>query len=342
MLRQYLFFLFLALVLALYGVAGPVGGGAPRRRDLWPGETPQFIDLNGDGALDAVGFAEDVLVRDARSEHMRRVAAYDGKTGERLWSTPYIGSFESAVGMRMGLVHGHVVVVDAGGDARAFKVDGEAPLWTMNLGERLAVVCSGDPGQVVLETVDRRSVAIDLASGAARPAAVPSPCITDAVALPAVIRSEATTRDEHRRRRDKPSVDGMRVDASLAVSPEVRVVLGDKTPGTRVPMVAVLHGEALAWASPVPARDPLRASGSTDDLAAADDRAVFVFYELAYKPHVAAFDLADGRRMWDVAMPESVNALVPVQDRVYVVYWTALDVLDRETGELRHRIGEII
>lgn len=341
MLRQFLFFLFPVLALALYALAGPVGGGVPHRRDLWPGEVPQFVDLNGDGALDLVGFADDVLVRDAHSEHMRRVAAYDGKTGERLWSTPYLGSFESAIGMRMGLVHDHVVVVDAGGEARVFKAGGEAPLWTMNLGERLAFVCNGDPGQVVLETVDGRGVAIDLASGATRPATAPSPCATDAVALPAVIRSEATAREE-RSRQDRPSVEGMRVDASLDVSPEVRVVLGDKTPGTRVPMVAVLRGGALAWASPVPAHDPLRASGPTDDLAAADDRAVFVLYELAYKPRVAAFDLADGRRMWDVAIPERVKALVPVQDRVYVVYWTALDVLDCETGELRHRIGEII
>lgn len=98
---------------------------------------------------------------------MRRVAAYDGTTGERLWSTPYLGSLKSTIGMRIGLVHDHGIVVDAGGEARVFKHGDEAPLWTMNLGERLAVVCNGDQGQVVLETVDGRGVALDLAVAAA-------------------------------------------------------------------------------------------------------------------------------------------------------------------------------
>ena len=337
--RQLRFFLF--PVLALYAVACDLNEGAPHRRDLWQGEVPQFLDFNGDGALDPVGLVSDVLVRGADAEILRRVAAYDGTTGERLWSTPYLGSLKSTIGMRMGLVYDHVIVADAGGEARVFKHGGEAPLWTMNLGERLAAVCNGDQGQVVLKTVDGRGVALDLASGAARPATAPSPCTTDAVALSAAILSTEMSR-EARMRRNGPSVEGMHVEAWLDVSPQVRVVVGDKTPGTRVPMVAVLHGEALAWASPMPAQDPLRASGSIDNLAAADDRAVFVVYELAYEPRVTAFDLADGRRMWDVAVPKGVRALVPVQDRVYVVQSSALDVLDRETGELRHRIGEVL
>ena len=88
----------------------------------------------------------------------------------------------------------------------------------------------------------------------------------------------------------------------LAVSPKVRVILGDKRPGTRAPMVAMNQGEALAWARLLPAHDPSQARWPTDDLAAADDRAVVVLHEFAYEPRVAAFDLADGWRMWDVAV----------------------------------------
>lgn len=307
--------------------------GAPAASiDIWEGghAVPQFADFNGDGTLDLFGWV---------SESSRRslVAAFDGETGAVLWRTPELT--EKAYESWMRLVAGRVVVVDESGKVQAFKPGDTSSPWTTELGERADQICSGDPEQVIVRTTDKRVVAIDLRTGAARPAAPPTACKTDAATLPAVIRTPDIAWHEHlTRRSSRPSVEGMSSESVLAVSPEVHVHLGEKAQGTPVPMLAMLRGEQVVWSTPVPAENPLEARMSHDQIGAADDRGALVLYTLNHDERVAAFAAADGRRLWDLAA-EDAKSVIPVEDRVYIVQWTFVSVVDRETGALRYIIG---
>lgn len=294
------------------------------------GEQLQFADFNGDGTLDLFGWA-------ANDRDTQQVAAFDGKTGDVLWSTPPLTTETYRSWMR--LVHGHIVVVDASGVARAFRTDGSAALWATDLGERAEAMCEGHDGQVVVRTADRRVVGLDLTRGAAQPAALPRPCITDAVNLQAHVLTESSASEEYFRSRRRPTgVEGIAVKGVLSVSSQARVVWGDRTPGTRVPMIATLRSGEVAWMSPVPADEPLNAGFPMSAPASADESAAFIAYERGSDDWLAAFAVADGRRLWDIAVSD-IQGIFPVEDRLYVAQLVSVTVLDRETGEVRYVVG---
>lgn len=312
--------------------AHAVGVPAPSI-SAWHGgrDAPRFADFNGDGALDVFGW---VLKSGGRQS---LVAAFDGKTGAVLWTTPVLTDKAHESAMR--LVAGRIVVVDASGRVQAFKPGDATSAWQTELGEQAEQICSGGPDRAVIQTADKRILAIDLLVGAARPATLPTPCTTDEAVLPAVIRSsESVWADSFSARRRLPTVEGIDSKAELTVSADVRVVFGEKSPGTPVPMLAMLRGKQVAWSVAVPATEPLQARMSMDAIGAADERGVFVVYTQSNDERVAAFAAADGRRLWDLAMPDA-SVVVPVEDRVYIVQPVGLAVVDRETGALRHVIG---
>lgn len=313
----------------------PDGPRLPSTDSTWWGDTgAQFADFNGDGTLDFFGWISE-------GDHPQ-VAAFDGATGRGLWSTPQLATDWSS--SRMGLVDGHIVVVDGAGRARAFKPGSEAPLWSVELGERAEEVCKGPAGQVVIRTKDDRVLGLELAAGAASPTTMPKSCTTDAAALTAAVRTRATRLQELRSRSffdnvRHPRVPGVDVEAVLAIGPKHRVILGHKTPGTRVPMIAVTREQRVVWSSQIPESDALEARTTMNNVSAADEGAAFVFYDSGHGKRIAALSVADGRRLWDIGVADDVGSLVPVQDRLYVAQTWSLSALDRETGEHLYTIG---
>jgi hypothetical protein len=62
---------------------------------------------------------------------------------------------------------------------------------------------------------------------------------------------------------------------------------------------------------------------------------LFIQYDAwASHPHLAAFDLKDGSRLWDVPIPAFV-AFTPTVDRIYLTDPRGMRVLDASTGEER-------
>lgn len=100
----------------------------------------------------------------------------------------------------------------------------------------------------------------------------------------------------------------------------------------------------VLWTAPVPGVDPLtvgeRSPPATQ--AALDAETVVVAYDTrtTHEYRVAAFRVADGRRLWDVAlpgtMPMSVVALSPTH--AIVSRWTGRYAFDRATGKLAFTI----
>ena len=327
-----------------------VSGLAPLGGVQWGQYAPRFADFDGDGVLDVFGW-----VNEWNGQLNPRIAGYDGRTGERLWITPTLGVVGEAHYARMGLVGGYLIVADSGGTARAFRPGEDAVVWSVGLGERADAICSGGPGQVIVRTVDERATVIDLTNGDARPTAAPTDCRLDEY-VQARFRPDfmtikakdgealrALSAEDERFREVAPDLSKRAV---IDVSRELQVLVGTKRGGTPVPMVAVVRGGRLAWSSVAPAEDPLRAGYLVPVRAAADERGVFVGYERGSEQRIAAFAMADGRRLWDVAVPQmpegssSIDALGVTPERLYVAHRTYLSALDRETGEALHTIGQ--
>ncbi|MBL9106622.1 MAG: PQQ-binding-like beta-propeller repeat protein [Myxococcales bacterium] len=324
--------------------APPVGEAialAERESARWGASRPHFADFGADGMLDVFGWVD--------SDAGLRIVAFDGRTGQRMWISPIFAGLKLGDGGELGVVGEHIVMVDNSGTARSFRFGEETVSWSVALGERAEMVCDGGDGRVVIKTIDDKLHAFDIADGrAATPA--PKQCTRGEATLPAVVRdrwsrSEDLRSAAYRRLDDQPELRriGMDPEAALRVTPELRVVLGDRRSGTSVPMIAVLQGERLVWSAEVPVSDPLRARMSNDGISSADAQTAFVSYELAGVSRVAAFAVVDGRRLWDVELPgefhASVDALFPVQDRLYVHQsMNGLRVLDRETGALRYEL----
>ena len=327
-----------------------VSGLSPLGAVQWVKGAPRFVDLDGDGVLDVFGW-----VHEWNGELNARIAGYDGKTGARLWITPTLGSVGESLSARMGLVGGHLIVADSGGTVRAFRPGEDAAVWSVGLGERADAVCSGGPGEVIVRTVDDLATVIDLTNGAARPTAAPTDCRLDEYV-------QARFRPDFRTIKaiDREALGGLRAEddrfrevapdlskrAVLDVGQELQVLVGTKRGGTPVPMVALVRGGRLAWSSVVPAEDPLRAGSLVSVRATADERGVFVGYEGESEQRIAAFAMADGRRLWDVAIPQmpedssSIDALGLTPERLYVAHFTYLSALDRETGAELYTIGQ--
>lgn len=122
---------------------------------------------------------------------------------------------------------------------------------------------------------------------------------------------------------------GMEPRALLAVNAELRVVVGDRSPGTPVPMLAAMHGERIAWSRIVPPTDRSRRRTNAPPSSSTCERTC-----ITSPPSPSSTVAAGGRRRARGAFGDVV-ALHPVQDRLYVAQQLGLRVLDRETGAER-------
>jgi hypothetical protein len=122
------------------------------------------------------------------------------------------------------------------------------------------------------------------------------------------------------------------------------VAIGNKQPGTAVPMLARLDGDRAAWTVEVPAAEPLT-SRADDRAVTLSDRAVFAVYEAGSvsRARLAAFALADGHRLWDVALtPDGaahVGGMIATGELVVVATPASLAAFDQADGHLRFQIG---
>jgi len=325
----------------LYAVnGGGILGAGPVQ---WSSYRPaQFAEIDGDGQLEILGYVNILRGGEPRTHF----AAYDGATGRQLWISPDLGAHAEVMESQLGIVDGRVLYADAGGKLTAYQLADAKPLWSVALGERVRDICAAGPGLAIVVTADAQARQVTLADGSLEPATRPAECIssTPLLAVQADKRSKGV-RDRSREREPLPTVPGMKVHDVLRPS-GVSLLLGNKSPGTRVPMIAAYSDGAVRWTALVPAGDPLKANEGAVELASADGEQVFALYGMQDSNadlRIAAFSMTDGRRLWDEPVPESdtgdVSEVVAVGDRLLVSHWTYLRVYDRATGVLRYTIG---
>jgi DNA-directed RNA polymerase subunit RPC12/RpoP len=343
------------------GGDGPGAGGTAGQGLLehmqWQGNYQAMLaDVTGDGVLDPIGWIR-FLNGGATTDHL---AAFDAVTGNRLWMTPAIADSSQSYNAKVALAGDKLVVADPTGVLRAFSAFNGQLVWTAMLGERADRICGGAAGTVRVETTDKRVLAAALATGQVTPSGTVE---RDSVCT-GVQPANGTESVFHRVVGDRwgkggvftPELDGMSVEAvAVDAATGQHVALGQKEPGTRVPMAALYEPRGVTedkrkttarWMTVIPAVNPLTVSERAPEKAAISQGRVVVPYELQGSEggvRLSCLELASGRSLWEAPVPRSgtgsIGGVVASDRMIFVSHWTYLDVFDLGTGQHRMTIG---
>lgn len=318
--------------------ARPLLGAGPR---TYFSDRPMVADVNGDGAPDVIG-KSSIPAGEAW------IAAYDGRDGKPIWRTAALAKDATTHEARRAVVLGRVISVDALGKAHAYDLRTGTPSWSVPLGEKARRVCQGS-GVIVVETVDDVKHGLDPASGTKRALAKDAACTS----VPSSSKEEApgyqlvgwADFDELGLPRSH-ELDGMSVNRALVASgPGPRFLLGSRSKGSRIGMVAAVDRKKVLWETVVPGVDPLTTKASGVDEAAYQGGLLVVPYDM--KDHgegtrLACFDGGTGARLWDVQIHKKSQVLLGIStsaNDVFYATWTALYVFSLKTGKLRYMVG---
>lgn len=233
-----------AIAASMLAQRGLAGGPASLREPRWDGtKGAALVDVDGDGTIDIVGRA-DVI----EPEHRAMIGAWHGTTGKRMWITAPIGRRSDHLMAPLGVAGKVVVTGDGLAGVSAFNLADGTPLWTIRLNEKVAQLCVGGSDETVqVQTADDQLHPIKLADGALQPAGPAAPC------LPVVgdsVRGDrnAWTVWTHTGTATKvpgTTIPGMNARTALHHRASgISLALAEKTPGTRVPMIAAFRWPA--------------------------------------------------------------------------------------------------
>ena len=208
--------------------------------------------------------------------------------------------------------------------------DGELR-WQVRLDEAAERLCStDDPATVLVVRSDKQAHLLSLADGGLRPAAATSSCRQLPCDPPFDFRASRLEHNEEERW--QTALPGMDVEEVLRES-GITLVLGYKTPGSAVPMIARVeppspaplhavkagsgdfaggHGQSGApkvlWKTLVPAQNPLeyRPRNPRSNEIGVGFKSLAVAYESNNRENnrLTLFSLADGKRRFDVKLPK--------------------------------------
>jgi len=312
---------------------------------LWHSGTALIADADGDGVDDVIGLTSYA------TEPSRYLAAFSGKDGHRLWES----TLSTDDTTKLALTGATVVRGDAVGMVYAYAVSTGAERWHQPAGERVAQLCAGEGSdEILLETADHRWLQVPLQSGLMTPLADRSHQpphrngVRDRVAAPRcdpLQRADSGAVNGATILREAPSkVNGMSISRVLARGAGPRIAFGYRWPGTSVPMLAAFDAAGhITWRIDVPTSDPLRASWSSEVIAALTDDAVLLVYETdGGQPRLVSIDRATGRHQWETAAKKAgqVKGIAVSRTAVAVSGWDLLQVFDAEHGRAMYAIGE--
>ena len=297
------------------------------------GGEPVFVDVNGDGARDAVGLVRYVIDGD----HMN-VGAVDAKTGKLVWESETLGTYTEVYQGRLSAVGAKILFSHPRGELWAFEAKTGVRAWMRQLGERVKSVCDlGGGGGFAIALANNQWLELELGTGQITPRKRPSGC--------KAIRN--TDDDEPHGGPDVASASGVggvpgmdRGEALSHAASGVVVVSGSRTPGTSVPMLARMVDKKPAWKVEVPSEDVMNARAERFCLSG--DRACSVYNTDKSGVRITCFTAADGTRAWDQVLGEThvvIRGLADIDGTVYLSTWGKLFALDGATGKPRYVFG---
>lgn len=306
-------------------------------------------DINGDGVEDFVGHYRVLDLDSEPSTQTDYVGGFDGKTFERLWKTPALGTAQQATGAtHFGIAAGRVVVTDFRAQAHILDLKSGKETRLFALSDRAELICSPTDGktEVWIQLADQKHVLFDVMTGAAKLSAKPAWCIARQGLQCA---SHGFTGDPC-----EPAGDERGAFYKLGISPDavlrgagLPIVIGNKTPGTPKSLLTAYDPKTMtvAWQQTV-APDPAAEASLSDHPATLANGRVYTVYKTTApaEAHVTAFDAATGKRLLDFKVPRGDAGSEPGEiivsaARIYVPHWTWLDVFDAKDGHHLETVG---
>lgn len=231
-----------------------VSGAVASSNDLRFLDRPMLADVNHDGHVDVIGRSGVAGVMDQDF-----MAAFDGRTGARLWATETLSKEQlSSDGVR-AVVGDKVIVADELGIIQAYRLDSGKPAWTAKLSDKVAVLCQ-DSDQVVIKTVDSSLTGLALVSGAKTAIPAGAHCHgvysnkNDQTPEYGIVESRNFAKVGL-----STQVEDMRAGHALVPSQgHVVFPFGERNIGSSVAMVAAVIGSQVLWKTLVPRIEPLR------------------------------------------------------------------------------------
>jgi hypothetical protein len=221
----------------------------------WSGTSGVLLaDINGDGVKDMIG-----RLRIYKPSAMF-FAAFDGRTGKRLWKSQRLGTYSDMLSTPSGL-SGKALVVSLGGASLAgISVADGTMLWQIRLNEKTKKLCRGtDDNSIFVKTADKRFHRVALKDGALTAADSVARCEL----LPTDKSRDGASGDtitykwsnDYRDKIPRDKIPGIEADTAIHHVPtKVTIALGHKKPGSRIPMIA-----SYRWPAPKP--EPAESSG---------------------------------------------------------------------------------
>jgi outer membrane protein assembly factor BamB/DNA-directed RNA polymerase subunit RPC12/RpoP len=328
-----------------FGSSGVSGAGARPLvgvgQSSYFSDRPMLADVNGDGAPDVIGKSNVPAGEEW-------IAAYDGHDGKQLWRTAALAKDAASHEARRAIVFDRVISIDALGKAQAYDLRTGTPSWSTLLGEKASRVCQGD-GVIVVETVDDAKHGLDPATGKRRDLAKDAACKP----VPSSNQEEAPgyrlvrwSEFDELGLPGSSAIEGMSVDRALIPSgPGPRFMLGRRSKGSQVGMVAAVDKKKVLWTTVVPGVDPLTTRTTGVEAGAYQGGLLVIPYDM--KDHkdgtrLACFEAGTGKRLWDVQVhrKSQVSSGISISSNdVFFASWTALYVFSLKTGQLRYMIG---
>ena len=306
-------------------------------------DRPLLVDVNDDGTQDLIGACRKFVPVEERW-----IGAYNGKDGTQLWSMPVAKDPSESETLR-AIAGAKLIVADSLGKVTAYHARNATPAWTATLGEKPREICAG-ADFVGIETADRQTKYFGLADGAPRGAPAKGACKPTWASRSADGLGYSIVSWSEFRNFGIPDLHGVKgMDAHRALIPiegRMRFMLGSKSPGTSVAMVAAVDGKKVVWSGLVPSVDPLTTTVNvTTQLAALSQNKLVIPYHLNDHRTVrlACFDAASGNRLWDVVVPgvtqQVSNGLSVADGQVFFTTWTSVHVLSLANGSQKWTLG---
>jgi hypothetical protein len=311
----------------------------------WNSDRPLLRDLDGDGADDLVGV---ISVYDGEPKNY--VAAYSGDDGHPMWRSAEVPK-DAGSQPHIAMAGDWLLLSGTDGKLRSYAVGDGKTGWTVELGEKLAMLCAlpaESPPQVRVITADDRGRDVQLATGKTTEVQGKSRRqLRSCEELPTDDDNlyGMTQYDPFRDR--LPELRWMSV-RHMVRRDNLKFYAGGKSPGTEVPMVALFDGRNERWRAELPSSDPLT-SLLEDKCLYFDGRVALGCYSTNRgaegQTRLVALRSNTGERMWEAALTAPGGSMVltsalTTQHRALAVAWGVVVAFDLHTGKRAFVIGD--
>ena len=319
------------------------GGETSGEHLQWGTEAPFPAKINADATEDFVGRYHVLDMGGGKTKEF--VGGYDGATLKRLWAAGPYGTQDDTRGLHMVAVAGNVLVTDTKLVGHILDATTGKETATISLSDRADSICiepTGKP-EAWIKVSDNQDLDVDFTTKRTKKMPKPSWCKTpqfgsDCSASPA---SLATCSDVDSGF-NAPNFSGK----AMLTENGVNVVIGEKSPGTRMPTAVGWDPKAkkILWQRPIPQSDSTSVS---DGLGISDIGAGRLVSQVEFSSGIyklVALDAKTGSPLWTTEIPRSKDGseareMLITPTRVYLPHWTWLDVFDAKTGAVVGTVG---